>query len=256
MQNGQRMYIAIDLKSFYASVECAAKDLDPLDANLVVADPSRTEKTICLAVSPSLKSYGIPGRARLFEVIQRVKEVNSERRKKAPGRRFSGRSCFGHELKNDPSLELDYIVAPPRMAEYMRVSTEIYKIYLRYIAPEDIHVYSIDEVFIDATDYLKTYRLSAHGLAIKLIREVLNETGITATVGIGTNLYLANDERTCNKASTKYSEEKERKWAARLSKEFTDFCGLRLVYCGYAPSIGIVYPGGGFSEKIERWFYQ
>ena len=191
MQNGQRMYIAIDLKSFYASVECAAKDLDPLDANLVVADPSRTEKTICLAVSPSLKSYDIPGRARLFEVIQRVKEVNSERRKKAPGRRFSGRSCFGHELKNAPSLELDYIVAPPRMAEYMRVSTEIYKIYLRYIAPEDIHVYSIDEVFIDATDYLKTYRLSAHGLAIKLIREVLNETGITATAGIGTNLYLA-----------------------------------------------------------------
>ena len=185
-----RTYIAIDLKSFYASVECVERGLDALSVHLVVADPSRTEKTICLAVSPSLKAYGIPGRARLFEVVQAVAKINAQRRRNAPGRRFRGKSSDSRALRADPSLELDYIVAPPQMAHYMEVSARIYGIYLRHIAPEDIHVYSIDEVFIDATDYLKAYKLSAHDFARKLIREVLAETGITATAGIGPNLYL------------------------------------------------------------------
>jgi len=185
-----KQYIAIDLKSFYASVECRERGLDPLTANLVVADPSRTEKTICLAVSPSLKRYGIPGRARLFEVIQRVKEVNRERLRHAPNHRFTGKSTDGKALDADPSLELDYIVAPPQMAHYMQRSTEIVDIYLRYVSFEDMHVYSIDEVFIDVTGYLPSYRLTAYELAKKMIRDVLQQTGITATVGIGTNLYL------------------------------------------------------------------
>ena len=185
-----RTYIAIDLKSFYASVECVERGLDALSVHLVVADPTRTEKTICLAVSPSLKAYGIPGRARLFEVVQAVSKINAQRRRNAPGRRFRGKSSDSKALAADPSLQLDYIVAPPQMAHYMEVSARIYGIYLRYIAPEDIHVYSIDEVFIDATDYLKAYKLSAHDFARKLIREVLAETGITATAGIGSNLYL------------------------------------------------------------------
>ena len=185
-----RTYIAIDLKSFYASVECVDRGLDALSVHLVVADPTRTEKTICLAVSPSLKAYGIPGRARLFEVVQAVSKINAQRRRNAPGRRFRGKSSDSRALLADPSLELDYVVAPPRMAHYMEVSARIYGIYLRYISPEDIHVYSIDEVFIDATDYLKAYKFSAHDFARKLIREVLSETGITATAGIGPNLYL------------------------------------------------------------------
>ena len=186
-----RTYIAIDLKSFYASVECVDRGLNPLTMNLVVADESRTEKTICLAVSPSLKAYGIPGRARLFEVIQRVREVNGERLDRAPGHRFKGKSSSASDLAKNPSLELDYIVAVPRMGRYMEVSSHIYGIYLRHVAPEDIHVYSIDEVFIDATSYLKLYGLTAREFAMKLIREVLAETGITATAGIGTNLYLS-----------------------------------------------------------------
>lgn len=186
----QRQYIAIDLKSFYASVECVERGLDPLRVNLVVADASRTEKTICLAVSPSLKAYGIPGRARLFEVVEKVKEVNSLRKSKAPGRQFSGKTYFADELAKDASLELDYVIAPPRMAYYMKYSSEIYSIYLRYISPDDIHVYSIDEVFIDATAYLKTYKMTARELAMRMIHDVLEETGITATAGIGTNLYL------------------------------------------------------------------
>jgi len=190
MSTSNRTYIAIDLKSFYASAECVAMGLDPLDTHLVVADPTRTEKTICLAVSPSLKSYGIAGRARLFEVVQAVRHINADRRQNAPGRRFRGKSNIHSQLQADPSLELDYIVAPPRMARYMEVSGQIYGIYLRYVSPEDIQVYSIDEVFIDATDYLKAYKLSAHDFARKLIREVLAETGITATAGIGPNLYL------------------------------------------------------------------
>ena len=182
-------FIAIDLKSFYASVEAKEKGLDPLTTNLVVADVSRTEKTICLAVSPSLKSFGIPGRARLFEVVQKVKEVNRQRLRKAG--EFTGESYDITQLNTNPSLKLSFIAATPRMSLYIQYSTRIYQIYLRYIAPEDIHVYSIDEVFIDATSYLKTYHMTAHELAMKMMREVLKETGITATAGIGTNLYLA-----------------------------------------------------------------
>ena len=161
----ERAYIAIDLKSFYASVECKERELDPMTTNLVVADKSRTEKTICLAVSPSLKSYGIPGRARLFEVVQKVKEVNKRRICMAPGKKFAGASVDNEEIKLHPELELDYITAVPRMALYMKCSTEIYNIYLKYVAPEDIHVYSIDEVFMDVTDYLNTYRMTARELA-------------------------------------------------------------------------------------------
>ena len=185
----ERTYIAIDLTSFYASVECVDRGLDPLTTNLVVADVSRTDKTICLAVSPSLKAYGIKGRARLFEVVQKVREINHERRRLA-GWKMSGKSCNDSELKATPSLELDYIVAPPRMAHYIDVSTKVYQTYLKYIAPEDIHVYSIDEVFMDVTAYLHCYRMSAHELAMKIIHDVLRQTGITATAGIGTNMYL------------------------------------------------------------------
>ena len=186
----ERTYIAIDLKSFYASVECVDRGLDPLTTKLVVADKSRTDKTICLAVSPSMKAYGIGGRARLFEVVQRVKEVNYERRRNA-GWRFTGKSSNDYELKAHPDWELDYVVAPPRMAHYIEVSTQVYQTYLKYIAPEDIHVYSIDEVFMDVTAYLGTYKMSPHELAIRMIRDVLATTGITATAGIGTNMYLA-----------------------------------------------------------------
>ena len=185
-----RTYIAIDLKSFYASVECIQRGLDPMTANLVVADASRTEKTICLAVSPALKSFGIPGRPRLFEVVQKVREVNALRQQKAPGRTFTGTSTDLTELQVHPELEVDYIVAPPRMAYYMETSTAIYQIYLRYFAPEDIHVYSIDEVFIDATGYLKLYGMTPRELTRTVILEILKQTGITATAGIGTNLYL------------------------------------------------------------------
>ena len=197
----QRTYLAIDLKSYYASAECAARHLNPLTTNLVVADTSRTEKTICLAVSPSLKSYGIPGRARLFEVVQRVKEVNNGRLRDAIRNKtavykdgvpsLSTESYDATALAADSSLEVSYLVAPPRMAYYEKVSRQIYGIYLKYIAPEDIVVYSIDEVFIDATAYLTHYKMSAHDLAMTMIREVLYTTGITATAGIGTNLYLA-----------------------------------------------------------------
>lgn len=186
-----RTYIAIDLKSFYASVECIERGLDPLTTNLVVADDSRTEKTICLAVTPSLKSYGVSGRPRLFEVVQRVREINATRLYNLRKREFSGFSYNKKELDDDLNLKLDYIVAPPRMSFYMEYSTRIYNVYLKYIAPEDIHVYSIDEVFIDVTSYLNTYGLSAKELVQKIILDVLHETGITATAGIGTNLYLA-----------------------------------------------------------------
>ena len=190
MHNENRTYLSIDLKSFFASVECVERGLDPLSTNLLVADVGRTEKTICLAVSPPLKAYGIGGRARLFEVIQRLCEVNNERRYKAPGCRLTGKSWRDDELKAHPDWEVDYITAPPRMAKYIAYSTRIYEIYLKYIASEDIHVYSIDEVFMDVTAYLNTYRMTAHQLARTIIRDVLHHTGITATAGIGTNLYL------------------------------------------------------------------
>ena len=186
-----RSYLCIDLKSFYASVECVERGLDPMTTNLVVADASRTEKTICLAVSPALKSFGLPGRARLFEVMQKVQELNQERRRKAPQNIFRAASYDTEELGKDPSLELSYITAVPRMSHYMKCSAGIYEIYLNYIAPEDIHVYSIDEVFIDLTTYLDFYKISARELASKIIRHVYDATGITATAGLGTNLYLA-----------------------------------------------------------------
>ncbi len=186
----QRTYIAIDLKSFFASVECRDRGLDPLDTNLVVADESRTDKTICLAVTPSLKSYGIPGRCRLFEVKQRVEQENIIRSRNLHGQKLSGSSHFLSELQADKSLAIDFITAPPQMARYMQISTQIYSIYMKYIAPEDIIVYSIDEVFMDVTNYLNTYKLTPRALAMKMILDVLESTGITATAGIGTNLFL------------------------------------------------------------------
>ena len=189
MQN--RIYISIDLKSFYASVECIERGLDPLTTNLVVADKNRTEKTICLAVTPSLKQYGIPGRVRLFEVVQKVKQINYERKRKIYNKDFAGKSYNINELKQNKNLELDYIIAPPRMEYYMEYSTKVYKVYLKYFSPEDIYVYSIDEVFIDITNYLETYKLTPIELTSKVIKDVLQTTGITATAGIGTNLYLS-----------------------------------------------------------------
>ena len=186
-----KTYLSIDLKSFYASVECIERGLDPMTTNLLVADSERTEKTICLAVSPALKSHGISGRARLFEAVQRVKEVNAARRETAPGHRLTGKSCNARELSKDPSLAVDFIIAPPRMALYMEYSTHIYQIYLKHVAPEDIHVYSIDEVFMDATAYLRSSGLSAYDFTRRIIKDVLRNTGITATAGIGSNLYLA-----------------------------------------------------------------
>lgn len=240
-----KAYIAIDLKSFYASVECVDRGLDPLDTNLVVADPTRTEKTICLAVSPSLKSYGIPGRARLFEAIQKVREVNAQRKYKAPGHSFSHESYFHSELIKDPSAELTFITAPPRMAHYMEVSTRIYNVYLKYIAPEDIHVYSIDEVFIDVTDYLKTYGLTPRELAMKMVLDVLETTGITATAGIGTNLYL------CKIAMDIYAKHCEPdKNGVRIAE--LDEMSYRRILWGHRPLTDFWRVGRGISKKLEE----
>ena len=240
-----KAYIAIDLKSFYASVECVDRGLDPLDANLVVADPTRTEKTICLAVSPSLKSYGIPGRARLFEAIQKVREINAQRRYKAPKHSFTHESHFHSELKSDPSAELAFITAPPRMAHYMEVSTRIYNVYLKYIAPEDIHVYSIDEVFIDATDYLKTYGITPRELAMKMVLDVLETTGITATAGIGTNLYL------CKIAMDIYAKHCEPdKNGVRIAE--LDEMSYRKILWDHRPLTDFWRVGRGISKKLEQ----
>lgn len=190
MEENKRIYVAIDLKSFYASVECLERELDPLTTNLVVADASRTEKTICLAVSPSLKTFGIPGRARLFEVVQKVRQENAKRLWNAPYRKFSGKSYYAKVVEKSPDLAIDYIAAPPRMSLYMEYSTRIYNVYLKYVAPEDIHVYSIDEVFIDITNYLKYTKESSREFTKKIIKDVLETVGVTATAGIGTNLYL------------------------------------------------------------------
>lgn len=190
MAENNRIYMAIDLKSFYASVECLERHLDPLTTNLVVADASRTEKTICLAVSPSLKKFGIPGRARLFEVVQKVKEENARRIRYATDKKFRGTSFHAETLEKSPDLAIDYIAAPPRMTIYMAYSTRIYNVYLKYVAPEDIHVYSIDEVFMDVTDYLKSNKLSPREFAKMIIKDILDTVGVTATAGIGTNLYL------------------------------------------------------------------
>lgn len=240
-----KAYIAIDLKSFYASVECVDRGLDPLDTNLVVADSTRTEKTICLAVSPSLKSYGIPGRARLFEAIQKVREVNAQRKYKAPGHSFSHESYFHSELIKDPSAELTFITAPPRMAHYMEVSTQIYNVYLKYIAPEDIHVYSIDEVFIDATDYLKTYGMTPRELAMKMVLDVLETTGITATAGIGTNLYL------CKIAMDIYAKHcKPDKNGVRIAE--LDEMSYRRILWNHRPLTDFWRVGRGISKKLEE----
>lgn len=240
-----KAYIAIDLKSFYASVECVDRGLDPLDTNLVVADPTRTEKTICLAVSPSLKSYGIPSRARLFEAIQKVREVNTQRKYKAPGHSFSHESYFHSELIKDPSAELTFITAPPRMAHYMEVSTRIYNVYLKYIAPEDIHVYSIDEVFIDATDYLKTYGLTPRELAMKMVLDVLETTGITATAGIGTNLYL------CKIAMDIYAKHcVPDKNGVRIAE--LDEMSYRRILWDHRPLTDFWRVGRGISKKLEE----
>lgn len=187
----ERVYAAIDLKSFFASVECVKRNLDPLNAHLVVADPSRTEKTICLAISPALKAYGLPGRARLFEVLQKVQMVNAERASRVPYHRLSGSSCFADELASNPDLALDFIIAPPHMKDYVETSATIYRTYLQFVAPEDIFVYSVDEVFLDLTSYLKMYQMTPNQLVTKIVSEVYQRTGITATAGIGTNLYLA-----------------------------------------------------------------
>lgn len=239
-----KQYIAIDLKSFYASQECIARGLDPMTANLVVADPSRTEKTICLAVSPALKAYGVPGRARLFEVIQKVKEANTLRINKAPERKFTGKSTDTNALKADPSLEIDFIIAPPRMAQYMECSTNIYEIYLKYIAPEDIHVYSIDEVFIDATPYLKTYNMTAYELARKLIYEVLEHTGITATAGIGTNLYLC---KIAMDIVAKHTEPDQ--YGVRIA--MLDEMSYRQTLWTHRPLTDFWRVGRGYAKKLE-----
>ena len=251
----ERTYIAIDLKSFYASVECVERHFDPLTTNLVVADLSRTEKTICLAVSPSLKAHGISGRARLFEVIQRVKEVNAQRmtkgirsghiRKDTDGEfKFTSKSFDAPTLEADPSMELSYFVAPPRMKLYEEYSTKIYSVYLKYIAPEDIHVYSIDEVFIDATHYLNTYKMTAHELAMTLVREVLYTTGITATAGIGTNLYLA--KVAMDIVAKHVPADKD---GVRIA-EIDEMKYRELLWC-HRPLTDFWRVGGGYSSKLE-----
>ena len=238
-------FIAIDLKSFYASVECILRGKDPMTTNLVVADESRTEKTICLAVSPSLKSFGIPGRPRLFEVVQRVKEVNAIRKLSAPGKEFTGKSVDLPTLQRHPELEVDYLVAPPQMALYMETSTAIYQVYLKYIAPEDIHVYSIDEVFIDATNYLKLYGLTARELAMKMILDVLERTGITATAGIGTNLYL------CKVAMDIVAKHLPAdKNGVRIAE--LDELGYRELLWDHRPITDFWRVGRGYARKLER----
>ena len=260
-------YIAIDLKSFYASAECRRLQLDPLDANLVVADSSRTEKTICLAVSPSLKALGIPGRPRLFEVIQAVQAINSRRKLNAPGHRFRDKSCYASELEKDPSLELDFVIAPPHMAHYMNVSARIYDIYLNYVAPEDIHVYSIDEVFMDVTHYLGTYRMTAHELAMKMIKDVLSQTGITATAGIGTNLYLCKvamdieaKHIPADADGVRIAELDERSYREKLwtHEPLTDFWRVGHGYASKLNAMGMFTMGdiARMSLKNERLLYE
>ena len=241
----QHIYIAIDLKSFYASVECNERGLDPLKTNLVVADSSRTEKTVCLAVTPSLKQYGISGRARLFEVVQRVKEVNIQRKLKAPNQAFTGSSYDDVALKKNPDLELSYIVAPPRMKYYMQYSTKIYNIYLKWFSAEDIYVYSIDEVFIDVTRYLKTYNMRAKELITKVIKDVYDSTGITATGGMGTNLYLAKIAMDIVAKHTK--PDKNRVRIAGL-----DEMSYRKLLWSHTPITDFWRVGSGYAKKLEK----
>ncbi len=240
----KEQYIAIDLKSFYASVECVERGLDPLTTNLVVADGSRTEKTICLAVSPSLKSYGVPGRPRLFEVVSKIKEVNRMRRWAASGRRLIGATYDNRLLLEDPALAVDYIVAPPRMALYIDYSTKIYQVYLKYFSPDDIHVYSIDEVFIDATHYLKTYKKTARELAEAVIKDVLSVTGITATVGIGTNMYLCKVAMDIVAKRMKPDEH-----GARIAE--LDEMSYRRILWEHRPLTDFWRVGRGYARKLE-----
>ena len=242
----QNVYISIDLKSFYASVECRERGLDPNTTNLVVADSSRTEKTVCLAVTPSLKAYGISGRARLYEVIQKVKEVNIGRKRKAPKHEFTGKSSSDIELKEKSELELDFIIAPPRMAHYMKYSTRIYNIYLKYFAPEDIFAYSIDEVFCDVTHYLKTYKMSAKELVTKVIQDVYETTGITATAGIGTNLYL------CKVAMDIVAKHvKPDKNGVRIAE--LDEMTYRKLLWDHRPITDFWRVGKGYAKRLEKY---
>jgi DNA polymerase V len=240
-----RTYIAIDLKSFYASVECRERGLDPLTTNLVVADASRTEKTICLAVSPSLKTCGIPGRPRLFEVVQKVQAANQERRRRAPGHTFTGTSCDALELNSRPELAIDYIVAPPRMAYYMEYSTRIYNVYLKYVAPEDMHVYSIDEVFMDVTAYLHTYQMTPLQLARTIMKDVLETTGITATAGIGTNLYLCKIAMDIVAKHTQPDQD-----GARVAQ--LDEMSYRRLLWNHRPLTDFWRVGRGYVKKLEE----
>lgn len=241
----QRSYIAIDLKSFYASVECVDRGLDPLTTHLVVADPSRTEKTICLAVSPALKQYGIGGRARLFEVVQRVRQVNFERMNKVEWRKM-GKSFDDNQLREHPDWELDYIVAPPRMAHYIEVSNKVNQVYLRYVAPEDMHCYSVDEVMIDVTGYLSTYKMTARELAMTMIRDILKTTGITATAGIGTNLYLA---KVAMDIVAKHAEADEN--GVRIGE--LDEMSYRRTLWDYRPLTSFWRVGRGLSTRLAEY---
>lgn len=241
----KRIYVAIDLKSFYASVECVERGLDSMDTNLVVADGSRTEKTICLAVSPSLKAYGIPGRPRLFEVIQKVREANAHRQCLAPGRKLVGSSYSAAKLSASPELSVDYITAPPRMSLYLEYSTKIYDIYLRHVAPEDIHVYSIDEVFLDVTQYLEASRLTAREFAERMIKEVLQDTGIVATAGIGTNLYLC---KVAMDIVAKHVEPNQD--GVRIA--LLDETAYRSLLWGHRPLTDFWRVGRGYAKKLEE----
>lgn len=246
MEEKNRIYVAIDLKSFYASVECLERGLDPLTTNLVVADASRSEKTICLAVSPSLKTFGIPGRARLFEVVQKVKDENAKRVRYVPGRKFCGKSYYAEELVKSPELAIDYIAAPPRMALYMEYSTRIYSVYLKYVAPEDIHVYSIDEVFIDVTDYLKSNKLTPREFTKKIMKDVLDTVGVTATAGIGTNLYLSKIAMDIVAKHIPADSD-----GGRIAE--IDEMGYRKLLWSHRPITDFWRVGKGYATKLEKY---
>ena len=241
----KKIYMCIDLKSFYASVECIERGLDPLNTNLVVADKSRTEKTVCLAITPSLKQYGLGGRARLFEVMQKVKNINYERRKNNNYKKFNSKSYLDSELKKDKTLELDFIIAPPQMKKYMKYSTNIYSIYLKYLAPEDIFVYSIDEVFCDITNYLNMYQMTPKELVSKIIQDVYDTTGITATAGIGTNMYLA---KVCMDIVAKHTEPNE--IGVRIAE--IDEMSYRKLLWNHKPLTSFWRVGKGIANKLEK----
>ena len=246
MQEEQKYYISIDLKSFYASVECKERGLDPITTNLVVADSSRTEKTICLAVSPSLKAYGIPGRARLFEVVQKVKQINSNRIRLAPNNKFIGESYNDVELKSNPELKLNYIIAPPRMSYYMKYSTKIYNIYLKYFSSDDLFAYSIDEIFCDITPYLNTYKKTPEQIVTMVLQDVYNTTGITATAGIGTNMYL------CKIAMDIVAKHaKPNKNGVRIA--YLDEMKYRKLLWNHTPITDFWRVGKGYAKRLEKY---